>query len=68
MATIEVQINGESRVVLSTTVFELLEELKLQDKRVAIEQNREIVSRDCYKETPLTPGDSIEVVHFVGGG
>jgi thiamine biosynthesis protein ThiS len=33
-----------------------------------VELNREIVRRPRLADTPLTEGDSIELVHFVGGG
>jgi len=36
--------------------------------RVAIELNREIVSRDRWPQTLLHDGDRLEIVHFVGGG
>ena len=36
--------------------------------RVAVELNREIVSRDAWPQTALRDGDKLEIVHFVGGG
>jgi thiamine biosynthesis protein ThiS len=36
--------------------------------RVAVELNREIVPRTLWAETQLHEGDSLEIVHFVGGG
>ncbi len=68
MDAFEIRFNGEPKVVKSTSVDGLLKELGLQDKRVAVELNREIVSRGSYSETPVQSGDSVEVVHFVGGG
>jgi thiamine biosynthesis protein ThiS len=40
----------------------------MKSDRVAIELNREIVSREQWAQTPLKDGDRLEIVHFVGGG
>jgi thiamine biosynthesis protein ThiS len=40
----------------------------LQPVRVAIEVNRELVSRCDFAETTIRDGDRIEIVTFVGGG
>ncbi len=63
-----VVVNGEAREVSARTVRELLEELGLGDRLVAVERNQEIVPRAAHGETALTEGDALEVVHFVGGG
>ena len=47
---------------------QLVEQLGMKSDRVAIELNREIVSRAQWTETQLRDGDQLEVVHFVGGG
>lgn len=66
---IRVTVNGEKReVVAATTVAGLLEQLGLDPTRVAVERNLEIVSRARHGETVLSEGDSLEIVHFVGGG
>lgn len=68
----KLHINGEERDFESTaTPFNLaalVEILALKADRVAIELNRDIVPRDRWAETPLHEGDSLEMVHFVGGG
>ena len=64
----EIVFNGKSCVTQSANLLELLKEFDLEGKKVAIEVNREIVPRTTFGETPLAPGDVIEVVHFVGGG
>ena len=68
MDGIQIQLNGESRLTKSASVAELLEELGLVDRKVAVEHNRDIVSRTSYSSTQLAPGDSLEIIHFVGGG
>ncbi|MEX0819525.1 MAG: sulfur carrier protein ThiS [Pirellulaceae bacterium] len=61
--------NGESRSVREEmTIAELLEELSLDPRRVAVEVNLELASRDRHGETTLKEGDQLEVVTLVGGG
>jgi thiazole synthase len=61
-------INGETEVRSAETLAALVEQLGMKPDRVAIELNREIVSRDRWPQTPLHDGDRLEIVHFVGGG
>lgn len=64
-----VTINGESREIPDgLTVTALLEHLGITAGRVAVERNREILPRDRWPTTQVAPGDSYEIVHFVGGG
>ena len=64
-----ITINGESREVPEgLTVSSLLDFLKLAPNRVAVERNRDIVSRAKWQETAVEANDSYEIVHFVGGG
>ena len=60
--------NGEEKNVAARNIEQLLSELKLGEKKVAIELNQEIIPRDNYSSTKLADGDSVEIVHFVGGG
>jgi thiamine biosynthesis protein ThiS len=65
----KLKINGEEREIADgLTVTALLEELKIRPARVVVERNREIVPREAYGTTPLADGDTLEIVHFVGGG
>ncbi len=62
-------VNGEERVVAaSISVADLLAELGLAGRRVAVELNREILARDRWAGHALADGDQLEIVHFVGGG
>lgn len=62
-------INGEERQFNNaSTLTDLIAELGMKPGRVAVELNRELVSRDRWTETRLTDGDKLEIVHFVGGG
>ena len=61
-------INGEPKTVSASTLAALVEELGMKGDRVAIELNRDIVSRAQWAATNLKDGDKLEIVHFVGGG
>lgn len=63
------RINGESREVPQLdSLAALVEHLDMKADRLAIELNRDIVPRDQWASTALKDGDSLEIVHFVGGG
>jgi len=63
------KINGEDRTVCDgITLAELLEQLELAGKYVAVERNREVISFRTYAETILAEGDCLEIVTLVGGG
>ncbi len=68
-AKIQIQVNGESRVLPhGATVTDLLTDLELSRERVAVEHNRKILSRRHFDEVRLADEDRLEIVHFVGGG
>jgi thiamine biosynthesis protein ThiS len=47
---------------------DLVTDLGLQGRRIAVEMNHNIIPRDEYATHLLQTGDEIEIVHFVGGG
>ncbi|HEX5410158.1 MAG TPA: sulfur carrier protein ThiS [Gemmatimonadaceae bacterium] len=63
-------VNGEPRAIAAgSTVADLLRELQLEARLVVVEHNRTILrDRTTYAAQPLASGDTIEIVHFVGGG
>lgn len=62
-------LNGEARGFEGPlTVAALLTELGLDLRKVAVERNLEIVPRSTYAEVWLASGDTLEIVHFIGGG
>ncbi len=66
---IRVSLNGKPREFPAALTFaQLLGELALEGKRLAIERNGEIVPRSRFAESHLSDGDRIEVVIAVGGG
>lgn len=65
----EIVVNGEKRPVQTgQTLAELVGELGLEGRRVAVEVNEEIVPRSRYAEHVLRGGDHVEVVAAIGGG
>jgi len=50
------------------TVSQLLDELKLQALRVAVQVNTDIIKRERYGEVVLQPGDTVEILTFMSGG
>jgi len=68
-ATIRVRLNGAPRDFASPPTFaQLLEEMSLAGRRIAVERNGEIVPRSRFADERLADGDRIEVVVAVGGG
>ena len=66
---VHIMLNGEGHEVpAGSTVADLVRLMELDRRRVAVEVNREIVSREAYAERSLHEGDVLEIVHFVGGG
>lgn len=64
-----ITVNGDQMDVAGgCSVAGLLETLRIGRERVAVEANLEIVPKSQYDSRILAAGDSIEIVHFVGGG
>lgn len=69
MSEIEVTINGDvRRVPAGMDLPALLAHLGLAPETVVVEHNRAIVRRTAMAGVPVSSGDNIEIVHFVGGG
>jgi sulfur carrier protein len=67
--SLAIHVNGDlRRVTVGVTVAEMLAELGLEARKVAVERNREIVPRSTFGEVRAEEGDAYEIVHFVGGG
>ncbi len=65
----EILINGEARDVPDgQTIKELLESMRLEPSRVAVEYDGRISPRSEWAGAVLHPGARLEIVHFVGGG
>ena len=67
--TLQIRVNGEQRAVAEgRTISEMLGEMGLNPRKVAVERNREIVPRSTLGQVRVEDGDAFEIVHFVGGG
>ena len=66
--SIDIQLNGETRTIAARTLADLVTELGLEQRMIAIELNLEVVPKSRYAQTALNAGDRIELVHMIGGG
>ena len=66
--TKNITLNGEPRSTVASTIADLVRELELASGKVAVERNGEIVPRSTLAQAALDNGDTLEIVHFVGGG
>ena len=65
----KIQLNGSTlEIKIGTNLNDLLNKLKIQKNKVAIEVNGEIVSNNKYINLILNTNDKVEIVHFIGGG
>ncbi|HTK47820.1 MAG TPA: sulfur carrier protein ThiS [Gemmatimonadaceae bacterium] len=69
-STIALTVNGGRRTIApGTSLSAYLASLQLDPRLVVIEHNREILrDRAAYPSIVLGEGDTLEIVHFVGGG
>jgi thiamine biosynthesis protein ThiS len=64
-----ITLNGERKTVPDgITVLGLLAFLKVQQERVAVELNLELVRKDQFDKTTVKEDDNLEVVSFMQGG
>ena len=62
-------VNGGKREVpLGITLQKLIELFKINGKSTVLELNRKVIDRNSYSATQLKEDDTVEIVHFVGGG
>ena len=65
----EITFNGKPREIQTgISIQELLDQMQLDCMQVVVEHNHNIIPRQRLTGTPLSPGDTLEVIHFVGGG
>ena len=65
----KIQLNGDPyEIVNGTNLNELLNKLKIQKNKVAVEVNGVIVEKNKYLYLILNKDDKVEIVHFIGGG
>ena len=63
------KVNGDpQQLPKGATLGQLLEQLGLGEKRLAVERNGDIVLRSDYTSCVLEEGDKLEIVQAIGGG
>jgi thiamine biosynthesis protein ThiS len=66
---LRITLNGEAHELAGPlTVAELLTQLEIDGRRVAVEHNLIVLKRDAFATTQVRDGDEVEIVNFVGGG
>ena len=66
---IEIRVNGKAKYISDKyKMSDLVKNLKIPMKKVAIELNQEIIDKKKIKKIGLKKNDKIEIVHFIGGG
>jgi len=64
-----IRLNGEDRTIeYAATLAQLVEQLGLAGKRIAVEVNDELVPRSEHAQHRLQAGDRVEIVQAIGGG
>lgn len=62
-------VNGTNQEIPNgSTLADLMELFQLKKKSIALELNRKVVDRTKFADTGLRDRDTVEIVHFVGGG
>mgnify|MGYP001188742224 FL=1 len=66
---IKIKVNGKFKNITETyKISDLVKDLKIPLKKVAIELNQEIMDKKKISKIILKKDDKIEIVHFIGGG
>ena len=66
---IKIKVNGKTTTIVDKiTLAELIKDLKIPLRKVAIELNKEIIDKKRIRKIKLKNNDVIEIVHFIGGG
>lgn len=67
--TVKITLNGDPHEIDGPlAVADLLAQLDIDPRRVAVEHNLVVLKRDAFATTRLAEGDEVEIVNFVGGG
>jgi sulfur carrier protein len=65
----DIIFNGKAREIQDgICIQELLDQMQLDCMQIVVEHNNNIIPRQRLAETPLNNSDTLEVIHFVGGG
>jgi thiamine biosynthesis protein ThiS len=66
---LHITLNGDPyELDAPLSVADLLVQLEIDSRRVAVEHNRQILKRQAFTDKRVSDGDTVEIVNFVGGG
>jgi len=66
---IKIRVNGKVKSISDNyNMLDLVKNLKIPMKKIAIELNQEIINKKNIGKIILKKNDKIEIVHFIGGG
>ena len=66
---IKINLNGKQLSLYNgSTVYNVIKRIKAQPKKIAIELNKQIINKKNIDKIVLKNKDSLEIVHFIGGG
>lgn len=69
MSKVKIILNGEEKFLeQEITVAQLILDLELDVKKIAVEKDLQIINPDQFLEVILDEGSRVEIVHFIGGG
>ena len=65
----KIQLNGRKvSIKQKISIFNLLKKHKLDNRKVAVELNGTVITKNRYKKKLIKNNDKIEIVQFIGGG
>ena len=66
---IQIYINGKKKLVnINLKLINILKDLSLKDKFIAIEINKVVIPKSQYKTKDINQNDKIEILEMIGGG
>ncbi len=68
ISIMKLTVNGDTLTLDGTTIADLVTQLNLAGRRLAVEVNRDIVPKSQHGDFTLKDGDVVEIVHAIGGG
>lgn len=68
ISIMKLTVNGDTLTLDGTTIADLVTQLNLTGRRLAVEVNRDIVPKSQHGDFTLKDGDVVEIVHAIGGG
>ena len=66
---ITILLNGDkTEIDAGTNIEQLLQKLNIENKRLAVEINQEIIPRSEFSTQTFSDMDKVEIVQAIGGG